>query len=617
MESSNFNSNYNSNSDKAHNVLNLQYFHESNQPGSCGYCKVDGSKKMTSYSVGFSTEEITPEMYEKIMFLGWRRCGDYLYKPNLSKSCCKLYTLRLDIDRFTINKSQRKVMKIFRKFLVGEEFKKNTNIEDIQMNICENEENEGGDKDKFVFVDNYEKSINQYLSSFLSSQILLQNLNLDEIRCDLENNLTSMVYLNKNSKLGDYTSNLFIVIYHKLMKSKEENEAIKEFRTKYTDPKIFFSYIYNIFLQFTSNSNYPSNLNNTTATDFITNWKFDISIKSGHLNFFSLDNIKEEVSKIRKLLEQKTEKEKKNKNKNPVNKNPIEDVDDPYLLTNFEEFVKEPKISHSKLKHRYTIELEPNSLFKQEKYEVYKKYQIAVHKDKESDISPDRYKNAWGSSNLKQEISFNKKLKSDLNNNSLNLFPQKLGTYDLVHKIDGKVIAVGVLDILPTSISSVYLYYDPDYSFLNLGVFSAIREIEYLRHLITNLSPNFKYYCLGFYCHTCQKMRYKGQYYPSQILCPVTLNFVDIKKVEKILDNNKFTQICDDPKNQEVDISKEELENILNSLEIEYNGKKFNALEFITKFIIPKMQSRILKNLEEFILNVGKSNSRNFKIILA
>jgi arginyl-tRNA---protein transferase len=26
---------------------------------------------------------------------GWRRCGTYYYKPNLLKSCCKLFTHRL------------------------------------------------------------------------------------------------------------------------------------------------------------------------------------------------------------------------------------------------------------------------------------------------------------------------------------------------------------------------------------------------------------------------------------------------------------------------------------------------------------------------------------------
>lgn len=39
----------------------------------------------------------------------------------------------------------------------------------------------------------------------------------------------------------------------------------------------------------------------------------------------------------------------------------------------------------------------------------------------------------------------------------------------------GKLIAVGVIDILPRCVSSVYLFYDPDYSFLSLGVYSALR----------------------------------------------------------------------------------------------------------------------------------------------
>lgn len=38
-----------------------------------------------------------------------------------------------------------------------------------------------------------------------------------------------------------------------------------------------------------------------------------------------------------------------------------------------------------------------------------------------------------------------------------------------------KLIAVGVLDILPRCVSSVYFFYDPDYSFLSLGVYSALR----------------------------------------------------------------------------------------------------------------------------------------------
>ena len=108
------------------------------------------------------------------------------------------------------------------------------------------------------------------------------------------------------------------------------------------------------------------------------------------------------------------------------------------------------------------------------------------------------------------------------------IIPKEYGTYNLIHRIDGQVIAVGVWDILPTSMSSVYLYYDPDFSFLNLGVFTAIREIEYMKYFCQMIDPNFKYYVLGFYIDTCQKMKYKGDYHPLEILDPFTYNFVKL-----------------------------------------------------------------------------------------
>ena len=53
----------------------------------------------------------------------------------------------------------------------------------------------------------------------------------------------------------------------------------------------------------------------------------------------------------------------------------------------------------------------------------------------------------------------------------------------MYHRIDGKLIAVGVIDIVYTIFNSAYFIYDPDYSFLSLGVVGAIREIEFLRLL--------------------------------------------------------------------------------------------------------------------------------------
>ena len=76
--------------------INLVRLNGDDSGHSCGYCKDSetGVKKNTSFSFGFSTDYYPVEIYEDMMFSGWRRCGDYTYKPNLFKSCCKSYSSR-------------------------------------------------------------------------------------------------------------------------------------------------------------------------------------------------------------------------------------------------------------------------------------------------------------------------------------------------------------------------------------------------------------------------------------------------------------------------------------------------------------------------------------------
>ena len=95
------------------------------------------------------------------------------------------------------------------------------------------------------------------------------------------------------------------------------------------------------------------------------------------------------------------------------------------------------------------------------------------------------------------------------------------GSYHQKYYIDNVLIAVAVLDILPFCVSSVYFFYDPDYSFLSLGVYAALREIG-LTQSLNMVLPDLKYYYMGYYIHSCPKMRYKGDYKPSELLCPVT-----------------------------------------------------------------------------------------------
>ena len=85
------------------------------------------------------------------------------------------------------------------------------------------------------------------------------------------------------------------------------------------------------------------------------------------------------------------------------------------------------------------------------------------------------------------------------------LFPSSFGSYHMIHKIDGKIFMVGVIDLTETCLSSVYLYYDPQFEFLSPGTLSALREIEFIKQSIINgLAPaSFKFYYMGLYYQDC------------------------------------------------------------------------------------------------------------------
>nr|XP_015202277.1 PREDICTED: arginyl-tRNA--protein transferase 1 isoform X5 [Lepisosteus oculatus] len=120
------------------------------------------------------------------------------------------------------------------------------------------------------------------------------------------------------------------------------------------------------------------------------------------------------------------------------------------------------------------------------------------------------------------------------------------GSFHQQYWLDGRIIAVGVIDILPTSVSSVYLYYDPDFSSLSLGSYTALREIAFTRQLHQK-APKLCYYYLGFYIHSCPKMRYKGQYRPSDLLCPETFVWVPIERCLPRLDHSRYSRFHEDP----------------------------------------------------------------------
>ena len=78
---------------------------------------------------------------------------------------------------------------------------------------------------------------------------------------------------------------------------------------------------------------------------------------------------------------------------------------------------------------------------------------------------------------------------------------------------------------------------------LALGKLSALREIEWVREA-SRRCPTLGYYYMGYYIHECPKMRYKAEYAPSELKCPVTGQWVDFRaKCAPWLDTRKFAPL--------------------------------------------------------------------------
>jgi Arginine-tRNA-protein transferase, C terminus len=60
----------------------------------------------------------------------------------------------------------------------------------------------------------------------------------------------------------------------------------------------------------------------------------------------------------------------------------------------------------------------------------------------------------------------------------------------------GRLVAVGVVDLLPEGLSSVYVFYDPDLPSLSLGRYTALAEVRWARDAMRTLDSVGSLVCL-------------------------------------------------------------------------------------------------------------------------
>ncbi|KAK2746832.1 Arginyl-tRNA--protein transferase 1 [Myotisia sp. PD_48] len=81
--------------------------------------------------------------------------------------------------------------------------------------------------------------------------------------------------------------------------------------------------------------------------------------------------------------------------------------------------------------------------------------------------------------------------------------------------------------------------YDPAYEKYEFGKSSAMRE------LALAIEMQYQYYHMGYYIHSCPKMRYKANFRPQSILDPVTLVWYPYDKFLPELDKRPFVTFSD------------------------------------------------------------------------
>ena len=75
-----------------------------------------------------------------------------------------------------------------------------------------------------------------------------------------------------------------------------------------------------------------------------------------------------------------------------------------------------------------------------------------------------------------------------------------------------ELIGVGLVDLTPTAMSSIYFYHHPDWRPAGPGTFSALKEIEYARQ------SGRRWIYLGYWIPENASMRYKSNFEPHEIL---------------------------------------------------------------------------------------------------
>ena len=116
---------------------------------------------------------------------------------------------------------------------------------------------------------------------------------------------------------------------------------------------------------------------------------------------------------------------------------------------------------------------------------------------------------------------------------------------------------------------------------------------------------------MGFYSENVQKLRYKGFYYPTQILDRFTMNYAFLYDIQNILKEGKNVQLSKETKNPKYEyLTKKEIDLFVDNLKIKYyyNKKEINVdfSSFVYNYIMENYWETYFCNIKRFLEFIPK-----------
>eukprot|EP00980_Cylindrotheca_fusiformis_P020579 scaffold7641_cov115-Cylindrotheca_fusiformis.AAC.25 len=559
----------------------------------CGYCKGERASLLpgnvspndSSKTWGMLADVMTTQTYEEFNARGWRRSGIHLYKPCNFESCCPTLTIRLKAEQFQMTKSQAKVLKRMQNLLNPTKKKKQKST---QPSFEEQ-----------VLVSSGALTALSNCTQTALNKSLAQTDNMN-IR---NRNLTATYKVRKQSKQARKNRTISVVssicaqVAGKL--NLQRQSLVKSVVQNLVLPEVNDSG--GLISDIRADAHEPSGQIVITMQ-----LRQDLNA-SGNLD---IDMREETEDKLADFYQQRIRKK---------------------LLPSQREVTIQTIPA-------YASALDP------EVFKLYAVYQHVVHNDpdpfttKQSDneemegTSIPSSDFDWGNAPryfldrvepMLQDMcrEYDKELHGTIRNNYCSFYqflveapfpvdnrstptnPPTCGNYHQHYKIGDFLIAVGVVDILPTGLSSVYLFYDPAFShhLVALGKYAILKEIEY-----TNNHLRCPYYYLGYFIESCQKMRYKAEYRPSQLLCPKYFKWVDAEPaLIKLRQTPRHVCALVDEEEEQSQYEPYNHDYVLNQIQMDIGAGMnvtFDMLQDSGKEVVKPV-------LEEFILEAGQKLS--------